>query len=92
MCGLQGALRGLHRGKIPADLLGQGDVIVSGSSDLVVRATNALTGDTIAEMTGHQELVRTLEYNEEHGRAVSGSYDASLFVSQHAPWQSLVAH
>ncbi len=60
----------------------QGDMIVSGSSDLKVRITDANTGHPIHDMEGHTELVRTLEFSIDTGRILSGSYDSTLIVSR----------
>jgi WD40 repeat protein len=59
-------------------------MIVSGSSDLRVRITDATTGNPIHDMEGHTELVRTMEFNMQSGRILSGSYDSTLIVSSHS--------
>ena len=53
---------------------------MSGSSDCTIKVWNALTGECIRTLVGHDSLVRALALDPASGRLVSASYDKVVKV------------
>lgn len=49
-----------------------GDYIISGSSDQTIKVFDAVTGECLRTLSGHTELVRTLQWDTLSNRIISG--------------------
>ena len=58
----------------------QGDYIVTGDNDRLVKVFDANTTELWRTFKGHQDLVRTISIDLQEGLVVSGSYDKSIMV------------
>lgn len=58
----------------------QGDIIVSGANDAMIKVWSAASGECLLTLGGHDALVRALSYDPPSGRLVSASYDMTIKV------------
>ena len=56
----------------------QGNIVVSGSSDSTIRIWNVHSGELLNTLSGHTDLVRTLQFDRI--KIISGSYDRTLRI------------
>jgi F-box and WD-40 domain protein 1/11 len=68
------------RGLACVEFSEDGRRILSGGNDMLIYEFDAVTGNTVRQMEGHQDLVRSLHLDSANHRIISGSYDLSIKV------------
>ena len=61
-------------------LFWSGELIATGGNDRTIRVWNVHTGECLRVLEGHSDLVRTVAFDHQSGRLVSGSYDKTLLL------------
>lgn len=68
------------RGLACVEFSEDGRKILSGGNDMLIYEFDAVTGNTVRQMEGHEDLVRSLHLDSANRRIISGSYDLSIKV------------
>jgi F-box and WD-40 domain protein 1/11 len=68
------------RGLACVEFSEDGRTIYSGGNDQLVYEFDAVTGNTVRQLEGHKDLVRSLHLDSANDRIISGSYDLSIKV------------
>lgn len=68
------------RGLACVEFSNDAQYVLAGGNDMVVYKFSTATGECVATLEGHHNLVRSLYLDGANGRIVSGSYDLSLRV------------